>query len=135
MAQLIYAGTNDRDGNVLNEFRTFRRGLRQHQDQLDPQARQVFDVLRKYAAEVRRGDGLPSGRYESFLADLEKESKLILAHHLGHRTAVDTSFFIGKLDRATKGGFQLSTDGLDSYADTVVHQLGTRVQYGQIIET
>ncbi len=65
---------------------------------------------------------------------IERESKLILAHHLGHRTALDTSFFIGKLDRATKGEFQLSTDGLDSYADPIVHQLGTRVQYGQVVK-
>jgi hypothetical protein len=42
---------------------------------------------------------------------LDADSKLILAHHVGQRTAPHADAFVEKLDRATAGKFQLSTDG------------------------
>ena len=46
---------------------------------------------------------------------IERTSKLVLAHHLGRRTAEDASFFAAKLSAATEGRFQLSTDGFNAY--------------------
>jgi IS1 family transposase len=46
---------------------------------------------------------------------IERNTKLILAWHLGKRSRPDTLAFILKLRRATSGKFQLSTDGWPSY--------------------
>lgn len=48
---------------------------------------------------------------------IERNSKLILAWHVGKRNRPDTLAFIQKLRRATEGKFQLTTDGWPSYPD------------------
>ena len=50
---------------------------------------------------------------------IERNSKLILAWHLGKRSKQDTLAFIQKLRRAIEGKFQLTTDGWPSYPDAV----------------
>ncbi|MGL6073844.1 MAG: IS1/IS1595 family N-terminal zinc-binding domain-containing protein [Fimbriiglobus sp.] len=54
---------------------------------------------------------------------IERESKLILAWHLGTRTAEDTQFFATKLANATMGRFQVSTDGYKPYATAIPSSL------------
>lgn len=73
LAQVLYLGTRDRDRSFLAEFQEVRRGLRGLGSELGQRAQSVFEVFEKYAAETRRsnGDGLPRGRYESFLSELE----------------------------------------------------------------
>lgn len=66
---------------------------------------------------------------------IERQTKLVLAWHLGKRTTEDTEDFIDKLDKATTGFFQLSTDGYESYPEAVSLSLGTRVDYAQLIKT
>lgn len=65
---------------------------------------------------------------------IERHNKLILSWHLGKRTARDTEIFIDKLDMATDGNFQISTDGFPAYRDAIHTALGTRVDFGQIIK-
>ena len=65
---------------------------------------------------------------------IEQTSKLILAWHLGRRTGRDTFTFTEKLDRATKGSFQVNADGFAAYRDTVIESLGTRVDFAQIVK-
>jgi IS1 family transposase len=65
---------------------------------------------------------------------IERNTKLILAWHLGKRDAPNTEAFTEKLSRATSGHFQLTTDGLQSYPDAVSYSLGTRVDYAQLIK-
>lgn len=65
---------------------------------------------------------------------IERNTKLILAWHIGQRDAANTEAFTEKLDRATSGRFQLTTDGLQSYPDAVAYSLGTRVDYAQLIK-
>ena len=60
---------------------------------------------------------------------IERTNKLILAWHLGRRTAEDTELFTEKLDHATSGRFQLTTDGFAAYPDAVQYSLGTRVDF------
>lgn len=48
---------------------------------------------------------------------IERNTKLILAWHLGERDAANTEAFTERLHRATSGEFQLTTDGLASYPD------------------
>jgi IS1 family transposase/transposase-like protein len=83
---------------------------------------------RKYPLDAEVGD------VYCFVA-IERQTKLVLAWHLGKRTTEDTENFIDKLDQATTGFFQLSTDGWESYPEAVSLSLGTRVDYAQLIKT
>jgi IS1 family transposase len=65
---------------------------------------------------------------------LDADSKLILAHHVGQRTAPHADAFVEKLDRATAGKFQLSTDGWNGYPDSVSYHLGTRTDYAILVK-
>jgi IS1 family transposase len=64
----------------------------------------------------------------------QRNTKLILAWQFGERDAVNTEAFTEKLDRATSGRFQLTTDGFITYPDAVSYSLGTRVDYAQLIK-
>jgi transposase-like protein/IS1 family transposase len=66
---------------------------------------------------------------------MERYTKLILAWHLGQRNERDTFAFTEKLAHATKGSFQINTDGFVPYQDAIVESLGTRfVDFAQIIK-
>jgi len=65
---------------------------------------------------------------------MENNSKLILAWHLGRRTAQHTMEFTEKLRVATTGRFQISTDGWPSYKDCIPYSLGKRVDFATIVK-
>ncbi|HEV7681219.1 MAG TPA: IS1 family transposase [Pyrinomonadaceae bacterium] len=65
---------------------------------------------------------------------IERNTKLVLAWHLGDRDNPNTEAFTEKLDRATSGRFQLTTDGFPSYPQAVSYSLGVRVDYAQLIK-
>lgn len=65
---------------------------------------------------------------------LERNSKLILAWHLGKRNRQDTLAFVLKLRNATEGRFQLTTDGWPSYPDAVERVFGSEIDYAQLIK-
>lgn len=65
---------------------------------------------------------------------IERNSKLVLAWHTGQRDIENTEAFTEKLDKATSGHFQLTTDGFATYRDAVSYSLGTRVDYAQLIK-
>lgn len=65
---------------------------------------------------------------------IERNTKLVLAWHLGQRDVPDTEVFTEKLDRATSGRFQLTTDGFAAYIHAISYSLGVRVDYAQLIK-
>jgi IS1 family transposase len=65
---------------------------------------------------------------------IERNTKLVLAWHLGQRDMADTEVFIEKLERATSGHFQLTTDGWVGYPGEVSYSLGTRVDFAQLVK-
>jgi IS1 family transposase len=65
---------------------------------------------------------------------IERNTKLVLAWHLGQRDMVDCEAFTEKLDYATSGHFQLTTDGYRPYENAVSYSLGTRVDYAMLIK-
>lgn len=65
---------------------------------------------------------------------IERNTKLVLAWHLGDRDVPNTEAFTEKLDRATSGHFQLTTDGMNAYPAAVSYSLGTRVDFAQLIK-
>lgn len=66
---------------------------------------------------------------------IERNTKLVVAYHLGKRTPQDASAFAYKLRRATAGRFQLSTDGFTPYRVVMPMTFGSRIDYCQIIKT
>lgn len=65
---------------------------------------------------------------------LERSTKLVLSWHLGRRSAGDTNIFIGKLDHATEGEFQITTDGFAPYRDAIGFTLGGRTDFAQLVK-
>lgn len=65
---------------------------------------------------------------------IERNTKLVLAWHLGQRNMMDTDAFTEKLDRATSGHLQLTTDGFRPYESAVSYSLGVRVDYAMLIK-
>ncbi|HEV7745065.1 MAG TPA: IS1 family transposase [Pyrinomonadaceae bacterium] len=65
---------------------------------------------------------------------IERHSKLILAWHLGQRDYPNTAAFTEKIDRATTGDFQITTDGFAPYRDAIGFILGGRTDFAQIIK-
>jgi len=65
---------------------------------------------------------------------IEQNTKLVLAFHLGRRTIEDTFAFTNKLDYATKGHFQISTDGFPPYRDAFGLVLGDRTDFAQVVK-
>ena len=78
------------------------------------------------------GDPLRGDAY-CFIA-IGRSTKMVLAWHLGRRTARDTVAFTEKVNEATRGQFQITTDGFGAYPDAVGYSLGTRVDYAQLIK-
>jgi transposase-like protein/IS1 family transposase len=66
----------------------------------------------------------------------ERNTKLILAWHLGRRTFEDTWAFTKKLDEATADhSFQITTYGFAQYRDTIIHELGHKqIDFAQLIK-
>lgn len=65
---------------------------------------------------------------------IERNSKLILAWHLGRRNRQNTLEFIVKLRNATEGKFQLSTDGWTAYPEAIERVFGADIHYAQMIK-
>src|SRR5438094_3254472 len=86
-----------------------------------------------YCKEKRNVTDDPKRGDQFCFVAIERTAKIILAWHLGKRTGQETMAFIEKLDAATSGRFQITTDGY-AYFDAIHTCLGTRVSYGQLIK-
>lgn len=92
-------------------------------------------MKQKTAHNKGLGDDERLGSVYTFTA-VEKDSKLIVAWHLGQRTEQDVLIFLEKLGNAIEPTkrFQMSTDGFKGYDHTVNEVLGTKADYGQVIK-
>jgi IS1 family transposase/transposase-like protein len=66
---------------------------------------------------------------------LERNTKMVLAWHLGERDDENTMEFTEKLSNATSGEFQVSTDGWACYRFALGMSLGNRISFAQQIKT
>lgn len=87
----------------------------------------------KEKTRIARGHSAEMGDSWTFLA-IERNSKLILAHRIGQRDTDTCWAFLKQLDRATSGRFQVTTDGLAAYTQSVPFALGGRVDFAQLIK-
>lgn len=69
----------------------------------------------------------------TFIA-IERNTKLILAHHVGNRDGAATREFLLKLRNAVTGRFQLTTDGFASYESGVPLTFFQDVDFAQLIK-
>ncbi|MEA2172905.1 MAG: hypothetical protein QOD00_497 [Blastocatellia bacterium] len=104
----------------------------------DIQADEIWAYVgMKEKTKKRKGkDETTLGDAYTFVA-FERESKLILAWHLGRRTERDTLEFTEKIFKAVEGTenrFQVSTDGFPAYPDAMAYSLGTRVDYAKLVK-
>jgi IS1 family transposase len=101
----------------------------------DVQADEIWSYIRCKQANVPRlkvADATAGDAYCYFA--IERTTKLILAWHLGRRNGWDAHDFVKKLDKATAGDFQLTTDAFSGYANAVEFNLGARADYAQVIK-
>lgn len=65
---------------------------------------------------------------------IEANTKLVLCYQLGRRDIETALKFTEKLQRATDGRFQLTTDGLRAYIYAIEETFGSDVDYAQLIK-
>jgi IS1 family transposase len=66
---------------------------------------------------------------------MERNTKLVLTHHLGKRSGPSTEHFVAKLANATSAfPYQLTSDGFKSYVKAVKKHLPGRVHFAQLIK-
>jgi IS1 family transposase len=97
------------------------------------QADEIWSFIGKKEKKVQDSDDPTLGDSYTFVG-IERNSKLVLAWHLGRRTARDTEAFTEKLNESTRGHFQITSDGFGPYRDAVSYSLGTRVDFAQLIK-
>jgi transposase-like protein/IS1 family transposase len=85
--------------------------------------------------ERRNVNGDPMRGDAYCFVGMESNTKLVLAWHLGRRSARDAMAFTEKLEGATAGHFQITTDAFKPYFDAIHTCLGMRVDYGQLIKS
>jgi IS1 family transposase len=85
-------------------------------------------VLQRHAQHVNEGD-----QY-AFTA-IAKETKLILAYHVGRRNEESAYSIIQELAAKVWGRFQLTTDGFEGFKTAAGALLADRVDYAQQIKT
>jgi IS1 family transposase/transposase-like protein len=98
----------------------------------DVQADEIWGFVGCKEKHNFKGDPEKGDAY-TFVA-IERTTKLVLTWHLGRRSALDTALFVEKLNEATSGHFQISTDGFAPYVDSILTSLGTRVDFAQLIK-
>ncbi len=66
---------------------------------------------------------------------IEAGTKLITCYELGRRDIPTATRFIEKLQQASDGRFQLTTDGLRAYVSAVEDVFGADIDYGMLIKS
>lgn len=94
-----------------------------------------LEVLRRQEAEaVRPADDPSRGDCYTFVA-IERHSKLVLQITMGKRDQWTTDVFVEGVRHATRGQFQITTDGFAPYRSAVVTTLHDRLTgFAQLIK-
>jgi IS1 family transposase len=100
----------------------------------DVQVDEIWGFVQKKEAQRGWGDGPQVGDAWCFVA-IERNSKLIVTHHMGKRTKESTWTFVEKLRRATaESHYQLTTDGMQFYPEAIHTILQDRVSYAKLVK-
>jgi IS1 family transposase len=101
----------------------------------DVEVDEIWGFVGKKEGHKSDDDGAETGDAYCFIG-MERSTKLVLAYHLGKRTAKSTDVFIGKLAYATASDsrYQLTSDGFSPYVSAVKMLLKDRVDFAQLIK-
>jgi IS1 family transposase len=100
----------------------------------DVEVDEIWGYVFKKEGHKSDDDGAEVGDAYMFIG-MERSTKLVLAYHLGKRTAKATDTFIGKLAYATsKDRYQLTSDGFSPYVSAVKMILRARVDFAQLVK-
>jgi transposase-like protein/IS1 family transposase len=80
------------------------------------QVDELYSYVARHPSFVQAGDP-EKGEFYCYLS-IERESKLVINHHIGKRTSEDCFTFMQELKARTNGRFQLSSDGYAGYIGT-----------------
>jgi IS1 family transposase len=113
---------------------TFMERIIRNTDAQDVQADEIWGfVACKERTRELRGFGEDHGDAYCFTA-IERNTKLILAFHLGKRCPEDTRSFAAKLHLATRGRFQLTTDGFRPYLTAIPEAFGNNIDFATLVK-
>jgi transposase-like protein/IS1 family transposase len=99
----------------------------------DVECDEIFGFLGKKQKRVRPEDDQNLGDQYAFVA-IERNTKLVLNFALGKRNQATTDVFIEGLRHATRGHFQITTDGFGPYRSAIANTLEDRVDFAQLIK-
>ncbi|MGA8089520.1 MAG: hypothetical protein WCA10_19780 [Terracidiphilus sp.] len=100
----------------------------------DVEVDEIWGFVQKKEGHKSDDDGPEVGDAYCFIG-MERNTKLVLAYHLGKRNAKATDAFIGKLAYATsRERYQLTSDGFGPYVSAVKMLLRDRVDFAQLIK-
>jgi IS1 family transposase len=99
----------------------------------DVQADEIWSFIGKKEKKRKPADDPMLGDCYTFVA-IERDTKLALNVTIGRRDQASTDVFIEGLRLATRGRFQLTTDGFAPYRSAVSNTLEDRVDYAQLIK-
>ena len=97
------------------------------------QADEIWGFVEKKEKRKKPTDGDKVGDAYTFVG-IEAQTKLILCFELGRRDYACTGRFIKKLERATSGRFQLTTDGFVPYIGAIEDTFGADIDFAQLIK-
>ncbi len=125
MSLLVRAG--ERCGRMMHQ-------KIEYLDVKDVEADEIWGFVGKKEGHKSMEDGPQFGDAYCFIA-MERNTKLVLAYHLGKRNRVSTEVFMEKLRYATSDKrFQFTTDGFQAYVNATDRILGNRVDFAQLIK-
>jgi transposase-like protein/IS1 family transposase len=99
----------------------------------DVQCDELWSFIQKKEKRCRPGDDPNFGDSYCFVA-IERNSKLILNFAVGKRDQATTDIFIEGLRLATRGRFQITTDGFAPYRYAISNTLEDRASFAQLIK-
>jgi len=102
---------------------------------LDIQADEIWSYVGAKSKTCKaRGYGPEMGDSWTWIG-IESTTKMVMAYHVGDRGNVSCRSFLDKLDNATTGRFQFTSDGLGAYTNNVPFVFRNRVDFAQLVKT
>jgi transposase-like protein/IS1 family transposase len=99
----------------------------------DVECDELWAFIGKKQKRIRPEDDQNLGDAYTFVA-IERNTKLVLNIALGKRDQATTDIFIEGLRHATRGNFQVTTDGFTPYRSAISNTLEDRVEFAQLIK-
>ena len=99
----------------------------------DVECDEVWSFIGKKQKRVRPEDDQNLGDAYTFVA-IERNTKLVLNITVGKRNQATTDVFIEGLRHATRGEFQITTDGFQPYKTAIPNTLEDRCDYAMLIK-